>query len=101
MSFVVDDLDIFFQDFGVDAVYTPQGGAASTIRVLFDNTYVAVDTAGNVLAESKSPIAHCKTSDIQGIRHGDTLLINGTTYYIVEHQPDGTGISVLVLSKDA
>jgi len=99
VTFWVDDLDVFFQDFVVDAIYTPQGGVASTIKVIYDREYIAVDTAGNVLMESRSPIAHCKNSDIPNVKHGDTLMIDGMTFYVTEIQPDGTGITRLILSE--
>jgi len=38
-----NDLDIFFSDdFTQDATYTPQGGQASTIKIIFDNKYFLI-----------------------------------------------------------
>lgn len=83
-----------------DAVYTPQGGAASAIKVIFDNEYRAVNIeTGQV--ESAGPQATCKTSDVANAKHGETLVINSTTYYIIEIQPDGTGFTILILSRNA
>lgn len=96
-----DVSDIFFTDFAVDATYTPSGGTAKGIKVVFDNEYAVVSLAGDVAIESVSPAAHCKDSDIIGAKHGDTLVINSVTYYVIGIQPDGTGITILILSRDA
>ena len=100
-SFWIDDLDVFFGDFGVDAVYTPQGGPASTIKVIFDNSYVAILGGGGLEGvESTSPGAVCKSSDIVNARYGETLQIDSITYKIAGIEPDGTGMTVLRLSRD-
>ena len=55
-----DDLSDFFltDDFGVAASYTPDGGSASTVNVLFDNPFnsVPLDT-GERDVESNTPTA--------------------------------------------
>lgn len=89
------DLTIFFADFGVAATYTPAGGAAASITVLFDNAFVAAEGV-----ESLGPAATCKASDVANARHGDTLVIDSTTYNIIGIHPDGAGLTLLLLSKD-
>lgn len=101
-SVIQNDIDnLLFTDSAVDAVYTPQGGQAASIKVIFDNQYQTIELLdGGVGVESTSPSILCRTSDISGVKHGDTLVISGTTYYITGVQPDGTGITRLMLSKD-
>ena len=94
------DIDIFFTDFAADAIYTPSGGTAKTIKVVFESEYLSVQVVGDVGVESASPAAYCKSADIIGVQHGDTLVIEGTTYYVTEIHPDGTGMTLLILSKD-
>ena len=98
MSSDIDD--IFLTDFAVDATYTPSGGVVKTIKVVFDSEYLSVQVVGDVGVESETPTAHCKTSDLTGVKHNDTLVIEGTTYYVTEIHPDGTGMTLLILSKD-
>lgn len=93
------DLTAFFADFGVAATYTPASGAGTEITVLFDNEYVPMNLGG-VEVESLGPAATCKTSDVSGAAHGDTLTISGVVYNITGIHPDGTGITVLLLSRD-
>lgn len=102
MSFQSDmtaDLAVFLADFGVSATYTPAGGAGAAISVLFDNEYAPMNLGG-VEVESLGPAAQCKTSDVSGAAHGDTLTIDGTRYSIIGVHPDGTGLTVLLLSRN-
>lgn len=102
MPFYDSDIDnLLFTDYAVDAVYTPQGGQAASIKVIFDNEYQAIEMLGaGVGVESTSPAAICKTTNISSAKHGDTLAVGGKTYYISGVQPDGTGITRLLLSED-
>ena len=89
------DLGIFFNsnDFGTTATYTPNGGSASTITVLFDKPFnsVPLDT-GDGDIESNTPTVLCKTSDVASVAHGDVLVVNSTTYSVVGVQADfGSG----------
>lgn len=86
---------------------SPAGGAACTINVLtlysidviFHNEYEAMILfAGEI--ESRNPYVEVQDSDIVGIAHASTLVIGGVTYKVTAIKPDGTGITVLELSKD-
>jgi len=93
MTFWVDDLNRFFNDFAV--VATLSGG--STINVLFDRNPEVALTA----VETADILVTAKTTDVSALVAGDTLVIGGVTYYVEKNEPDGTGISILTLSKDA
>lgn len=90
----------FFEttDFAESASYTPAGGSASTIYVIFDNEF-ALSTVG-VGYENLAPQVLAKTSDVSGATNGATIVINSVTYYVIGVEPDGTGISRLILSKN-
>ncbi|MFA6148661.1 MAG: hypothetical protein WC899_10685 [bacterium] len=101
------DLAAFFDvdgGFAVTATYIPAvGGAPTNIPVIFDNEYAAAEydrLADRASLESTSPRVVCRDADVPGISHGATLAISGTTYYVIEVRPDGTGVTTLVLSKD-
>ena len=99
-----DDLSDFFltDDFGVAASYTPDGGSASTVNVLFDNPFnsVPLDT-GERDVESNTPTALAISSDVSSVAHGDAIVISGVTYAIVGVQKDSgsgyQGTTLLVL----
>lgn len=95
MAFTENFDDFFETDgFAVAATYTPDGGSASTVNGILDNTYV--DALG---VESSSPVFHCAASDVSGVAHGDALTVSGTGYTIHGVQPDGTGQVLLILEE--
>ncbi len=94
MSFWVDDLNVFFSDFGVDATWN-----GKDFQVLFHNPYEAAVLFGQDI-ESKGPYVEVKDSDVEEIAQGDDFRVNDTDYKVRGIQPDGTGITVLKLSKD-
>lgn len=96
---MIDSVEIYFTDFAVDAAFSHAGGQASIIKVIFDNDFKAVNLATGEV-ESTGPQAVCKTSDVSNAVHGDTLTVGCISYYIIGIQPDGTGITILFLSKD-
>jgi hypothetical protein len=95
---------VFFNmdDFAVFATFT-HGGTPTTISVIFDDGYSGASPSG-VEVETTSPQALAISTDVTGAVNGDTLAINGTTYYITSVQKDppegGPGTTLLILSKD-
>jgi hypothetical protein len=97
--------DLFLtDDFGTAATYTPDGGSASTINVLFDNPFssIPLDT-GEMDVESNTPTALAVSSDVSSVAHGDVIVINSITYHIVGVQKDSgsgyQGTTLLMLEK--
>ena len=100
MNVETDDMRLqFLKDFGVtDATFTDtSAGTTATITALLRNEYLEVEVEGEFGVESSSPIAQARTYDVSNIAQGDTLLINGTTYTIVEVQLDVEGMTNLRL----
>lgn len=95
-----ENLDEFFDtsDFAVTAVYNPGGGSPTSISVIYDNEYLS-SVLGGIEVENKNPMILCKTSDVANAKHGETIVVNGITYKIIEVQPDGTGLTSLILSQ--
>jgi len=102
--FTSDDIDAILDDegfgFSDPATYTPQGGEASVINGDFRNDFQMAQILG-IDVESASPAFECKSTDITGVRHNDTLVISGTTYYVQGIQPEhSSGFTMLMLSKN-
>ncbi|MEN9885766.1 MAG: hypothetical protein RL758_344 [Pseudomonadota bacterium] len=90
----VEDLSVFFADFGVPA--TLNGAAVTGI---FDAAY-AVGNVGIGMAGTQ-PVFTLATSGIVGEAVGQTLVVNAASYVVSAHEPDGTGMSRLLLEVAA
>lgn len=96
------DLEAFFDSdaFARIATYTRLGYPAVQIPVIFDSEYSVSEGIGEPGIGVASPQALCRTADVENASRGDTLAVGGTTYYIQEVRPDGTGVTTLILSRD-
>jgi len=86
------DYSAFFNtdDFGVAGTYD----GSTTVNGILDSDYVEI--AG---VEAKRPVFMCLASDVSGVVHGKTLTANSTSYVVRGVQPDGTGLTMLVLEE--
>lgn len=88
---IAEDSATFFNtaDHGIEATI-----GAATVAGLFDNGYAE---AFGIAAGSK-PTFLCAVADLPALTLGTTTaVIDGTTYTIVESQPEGHGLTLLVL----
>lgn len=53
----------------------------------------------NMAVDNKSPVATCRTSDVSDANNTATLQVNNVTYKVINAEPDGTGITRLILSQ--
>lgn len=83
---------------GQTGEYTPVGGAASTVYLIFNNPYAAAILFDVEVADA-GPFAVCRTEDITGEINLGRLLIDGTNYWISDDQPDGEGFILIMLSE--
>ncbi len=85
-----EDLTTYFADFGVPATL---GGTA--VLGIFDMPYalgnVGIGMAGTQFAFTLA------TASVSGEAVGQTLVVNGNSYTVAAHEPDGTGLSRLLL----
>lgn len=74
---------------------------SKNITVQFFNEYEAQEI-NEISYEGSSPFVICKTSDVSGagiVNQTSTLTISSVQYKIIENQPDGTGLTTLILSR--
>jgi len=85
------DLDTFFNtdEFAVNATINSE-----TVNGVFDNEYIE-----DIEVSGTSPVFTCKTSDVNDVSQDDPVTIDGTGYHVVSIEPDGTGITKLVLEE--
>lgn len=62
---------------------------------MFDNSYHAGDIG--IGMASTQPAFTTLTAHVVGEAVGQLLTIHGTSYYVAAHEPDGTGMSLLLL----
>lgn len=86
-----ETLDPFFTDFGQPATV---GGVEAT--VIFDAAYNAANIGSMVMA-STQPAITLATVKVPANPVGQSVVMGGKTYTIAAHEPDGTGISTLML----
>jgi hypothetical protein len=96
-SFFEDDLDDFFDtdEFAIDIVYN-----GKTLNAIFDDEFAAIE-AGYSSIDSSDPQIMLKSSDVEdnNMADGDTISISGESFLIHSKQPDGTGVTTLILKK--
>ncbi len=93
-----EDLSAFFDTGNGFAVTATLAGGQ--VLGIFDQAY-ALANVGIAGMASTAPTFTLATSDVPASPAGASLVVNGTTYLVVEHQPDGTGMSVLILERAA
>ena len=87
---MIEDLSAFVTDFGLDATLS-----GATVRGIFDVQYERGDIG--IGMASTQPAFTTLTANVVGEAVGQLLVINGTSYYVAAHEPDGTGMSLLLL----
>ena len=96
MNVETDDMRLqFLKDFGfTDATFSDTSAETNAkITALLRYEYREVEVEGEFGVESSAPIAKAWTSDVSNIAQGETLLISGTTYTVVEVRLDGGGMT--------
>jgi hypothetical protein len=89
---MTEDLAPFFADF---AVACTVNGAA--VRGIFDNGF-ALGAVGIGMAGTQ-PTLRLRTADVTADPVGQAVSVNAVAYTVAAHEPDGTGVSVLMLER--
>ena len=95
---LTENLDQFFDtdDFAVDAVITLTNSSTVAVKVIFNTPSQSVQIY-NTDIEFDKPFCEIKTSDLNGVKRGNAILINSVNYKIEKIVDDGTGVSTLYL----
>lgn len=94
-----EDLAPFFDvDTGYGLMATV--GGVSGVRVLFDNGFT-LGNVGLIGMAGTQPSITLATSSVPSSPVGATVVVNSTTYVVAAHEPDGTGVSRLLLELAA
>lgn len=93
-----EDLSLFLSsdEFGSVATATTRHGEVVQIQVIFDNGYAA-QLGG--LADATGPSALASSADVADLVQGSHVDIGAETWAVADMQPDGTGMTTLLLRK--
>ncbi len=86
-------------DFAQSVVYTPSGGPAKPIDAIFDDEFSGLNTQTGQMETSK-PQVMVRDSDVAGVTKKATVTVGVIVYKVIGINPDGTGLTTLILSKD-
>jgi hypothetical protein len=88
-------------EFAVSGTWTPTGGSATAVSLIFDNPDLRFDPVSGVAFEGSEIKAHVKRSVFANAKKGEQIVIGSTTYYIREVKVglDTGGITELGLSS--
>lgn len=81
------------------ALFTPAGGSSRQIRTCFTLGLGDVPLGGEIVPQGSIGQAGCRSSDVAGVKNGDTLEVSGVAYRVLTIQPDETGWTTLSLGK--
>ena len=90
-----EDLSAFFNPAEMADSITLNSVAVSA---MFDNGY-ALGNVGTMGAAGAQPILTLATTNVPANPVGTLAVVNGTTYSVAAHEPDGTGVSTLYLER--
>lgn len=93
MAFAEDFAEFFdtADGFAVDAIWSLNG---QSVQAIFDKPY---DNVLNI--SSSQPQALLRDDQTQGLAAGQTLTINGAVWKIAELQPNGLGLTLVLLNE--
>ena len=89
----VEDLAAFFTDFAASCTV---GGVH--VRAIFDNGY-ALGRVGMMGMAGTQPALMLATASVAADPVGLAAVVNGVSYVVAAHEPDGTGMSLLLLER--
>ena len=92
-----EDLDDFLvaDEFAEEVLF---GDDETPVMAIFDQGWFRLDDSTPDITTHK-PMLTCRTDDIADFEQDDPVVVRGTDYTILEKQPDGTGMSVVLLQR--
>lgn len=97
-----NDRATMLADFGSDCTFSPgntwphRNDQSAEIKGIFDNEFYEL-IGETARTRSSQPMLLCRTADTSNAVHNSMLEIGADRYKIVGVEPDGTGITLLLL----
>ena len=98
-GFLTDDISAVFDatDFAVTGTFTPVGGMITSVTGIFDDEDLQIDMGDGTSMLQHSARFTCSSSDVTGVREGDSLVVSGVSYRVEYVKDDGTGVIEMYL----
>lgn len=89
---------------GTTVTWLPSAGSPRSFDAIFDNVFVAVEGGSQASVTSVAPVLHCREEDLIGLvleraMQGDKVDVGGVLYAVTDIQPDGTGMTTVILER--
>jgi hypothetical protein len=96
----VEDLDVFFVDFG-EIVEVGDIGFEQDIKAIFDDDYQVISESEYADVSTSVPAITVKTADalLVGISRHSRVVVRGAEYVVRESKPDGSGITTYLMHE--
>lgn len=96
-----EDLDLFLETDDFASVLTLFPGEAGEVAIngIFDREYFAAEVGSEVDVVSAQPMIRCRDVDVSAVVQGSGVKVGSVDYHVVDIQPDGTGITDLILHE--
>ena len=72
-------------------------GIGGSFAAIFDNGYAG--NLGDPVVEGTNPTLAARTSDLANVDKGDTVTVASTSYKVARLEPDGTGMTTVILKR--
>lgn len=105
---ITEDLAAFVADFGISVPFRRVAVPLFTITAILDAPSSEIEVYDRSFYDEKHYAGKVKTqdarltaveSDITGLTKNDICTINSVDWYVMEIEPDGTGMVTIVISK--
>ena len=100
---ILTDIDtmIDVDDFGEAVTYITSAGASSSIVGIWDAEFQAFNPYdGSITVETSNPQLMVKTASVSAAKPKEIIVRSGVRYEIKSVKPDGTGVTILELTKE-
>lgn len=84
--------------FAEDATWTPTAQAARTLKIVWQDPFELSDVQGQF--ENRALSFLVRSSAVDGMRRGESIVRAGVTYYVLHVEHDGTGVARVFVSKE-
>lgn len=96
------DWDVFLDpdDFAVSAAWETQEGESADVEGIFQDAHEVALAGDTVGASTVMPVLTVATAQVPATAsEGDDLEIGGVNYRVADLQPDGSGLTRIILEK--